>query len=130
MKMTYAYSLHKGETSGNAEFCEEIKAYIHKNFSDPDLNISQAAIHFGITPSYLSGIFKKETGVSLLSYISEVRTDTAKELLVGEKTLAEVANQAGFRDSAALIRTFKKNVGMTPGQYREAAGFQDFENSF
>ena len=45
-------------------------------------------------------------------------------------TIAEVATRSGFRDSAALIRTFKKNVGMTPGQYREKAGFQDFENSF
>ena len=130
MKVTYAFSLQKGETSGNAKFCEEIKEYIQENYSDPDLNISQAAIHFGITPSYLSGIFKKETGMSLLGYISEVRTEKAKDLLAGEITIAEVAKRAGFRDSAALIRTFKKNVGMTPGQYRETAGFQDFENSF
>ena len=68
--------------------------------------------------------------MSLLGYISEVRTEKAKDLLAGEITIAEVAKQAGFRDSAALIRTFKKNVGMTPGQYRETVGVQDFENSF
>ena len=65
-----------------------------------------------------------------MNYISEVRVGSAKDLLAGEMTIAEVAKEAGFRDSAALIRIFKKNVGMTPGQYRETAGLQGFENSF
>lgn len=101
------------------KFCEEIKLYVKDQYKDPDLNISQAAIHFNLTPSYLSMIFKKETGVSLLSYISNVRTDAAKEELKGTATIADIAESTGFRDSAALIRTFKKNVGMTPGQFRD-----------
>ncbi|MCR5031231.1 MAG: AraC family transcriptional regulator [Lachnospiraceae bacterium] len=109
----------KNEKRAGEKFCREVVEYIDSHYRDPDLNISQAALHFDITPSYLSGLFKKETGKSLLAYISEVRTEAAKKLLLEEHTIAEVAEQAGFRDSAALIRTFKKNVGITPGQFRE-----------
>ena len=109
-------------SDGNKKLCLEIKEYIDANYTDPDLNISQAALHFDLSPSYLSGIFKKETGVSLLTYISKVRTDAAKKLLESEKTIAEVAEGSGFRDSAALIRIFKKNEGITPGQFREISG--------
>ena len=109
-------------TNANKKLCIEIKEYIDENYKDPDLNISQAALHFELSPSYMSGIFKKETGISLLAYISKVRTDAAKKLLESEMTIAEVAEASGFRDSAALIRIFKKNEGVTPGQFREISG--------
>ena len=130
LKAEYALNSRKSNNNSNEMFCQEIRDYISANYTDPDLNISQAAIHFGITPSYMSKIFKMETGKSLLAYISEVRICAAKELLEEGKTIAQVAEEAGFRDSAALIRIFKKNVGMTPGQFREIGGFSGFENSF
>ena len=114
-------------TDANKKLCIEIKEFIDENYKDPDLNISQAALHFDLSPSYMSGIFKKETGISLLAYISKVRTDAAKKLLESEMTIAEVAEGSGFRDSAALIRTFKKNEGVTPGQFRELSAERDCE---
>ena len=114
-------------TNANKKLCIEIKEFIDENYKDPDLNISQAALHFDLSPSYMSGIFKKETGISLLAYISKVRTDAAKKLLESEMTIAEVAEGSGFRDSAALIRTFKKNEGVTPGQFRELSAERDCE---
>ena len=96
-----------------------VEAYILENYSDPDLNISIAGQHFGITPSYLSSIYKKQTGKSLLSYINMVRMDQAEKLLQESYSVVEVAEMVGFRDSATFIRAFKKVKGVTPGQMKK-----------
>ena len=75
-----------------------------------------------MTPAYLSAQFKRETGSTLLSYITQVRLDAAKELLLQGQPVARIAEQCGFRDSGALIRVFKKATGLTPGQYRSIHG--------
>lgn len=112
--------LNKENASPNRQLCEDVKQYIDQNYSDPDLNISQTGMHFNITPAYLSSIFKKETGISLLGYINKVRIDRAKVLLLQGLAVAHIAEQTGFRDSSALIRVFKKATGTTPGAYRAA----------
>ena len=73
-----------------------------------------------MTPTYLSAQFKKETGVALLAYISNVRVEAAKQLLAQGLSVAKIAEQTGYRDSGSLIRVFKKVTGMTPGQYKAA----------
>lgn len=108
--------------SSSSQLCEEVCAYIRQNFRDPDLNISQTGLHFDMTPAYLSAQFKRETGSTLLSYITQVRLDAAKELLLQGQPVARIAEQCGFRDSGALIRVFKKATGLTPGQYRSIHG--------
>lgn len=101
-----------------SQLCEDICAYIQANYQDPDLNISQTALQFNLTPAYLSAQFKRETGFSLLGYITQVRLDAAKGLLLQGQPVAHIAEQCGFRDSSALIRVFKKSTGLTPGQYK------------
>lgn len=96
-----------------------VEAYIREAFSDPDLNISIAAQHFDITPSYLSSVYKKQTGRSLLDYITTLRMDRAEELLQEDYTVLEVASMTGFRDSNTFIRSFKKKKGITPGQLKK-----------
>lgn len=101
-----------------SELCGQVRAYIQANYSDPDLNISQTGLHFDLTPTYLSSLFKRETGASLLNYITQVRVDVAKELLSQGLPVARIAEQCGFRESGTLIRVFKKSTGLTPGQYK------------
>ena len=102
----------------SAQLCEEMRTYIRTHYMDPDLNISQTGLHFNMTPTYLSAIFKKESGGSLMGFINEVRIGAAKELLASGLTVAQIAEQVGFRDSGSLIRVFKKETGLTPGQYK------------
>lgn len=103
----------------NEGLIRHVQEYILENFRDPDLNISQTGIHFHMTPSYLSAIYKKETGTSLLEFINQARLDEAERLLEQGMTVAEVAEKAGFRDSTYLIRVFKKKRGVTPGQKKQ-----------
>lgn len=104
------------------QFGWQVMEYVQKNYHDPDLNISITALHFGITPSYLSSLFKEQTGLNLLEYINHTRVEQAKKLLEEGCSLTEVCDKTGFRSSGALIRVFKKMTGITPGQMKKMLG--------
>ncbi len=103
----------------NRQFGRQVMEYVHQNYQNPDLNISITALHFDITPSYLSALFKEQTGQGLLEYINNTRVERVKELLEEGKTLSEICALTGFRSSGALIRVFKKTTGVTPGQMKK-----------
>lgn len=69
--------------------------------------------------NYVSQLFKKEAGVTFIHYITQKRLEDAKELLTTtQKPLTDIALEVGFNDTFHFIKTFKKFMGMTPGQYR------------
>lgn len=103
-------------TSRDQTLVLKVQEYIMQNFKDPDLNVSQTGLYFHMTPSYLSAIYKKQTGRSLLEFINHARLEEAERLLETGMSVVEVAEKAGFRDSTYLIRVFKKEKGITPGQ--------------
>jgi len=107
------------QNKSGRDLCEKVRRFIGENFRNPDTNISQTGYHFGISPFYLSGIFKKETGKNLLAYINSLRIEEGKRLLAEGREIAEAAALSGFRDAGAFIRVFKKVCGVTPGQYRK-----------
>ena len=72
-----------------------------------------------MTPAYLSIVFKKQTGESILDVIRNMRIDYAKKLLEEGLSVAEVSEKAGFRESSTFIKVFKNSVGVTPGQMRK-----------
>ena len=106
------------ETNDNCNFSRDIEAFVDEHFSDPDLNISIASQHFDRSPSYLSNIYKKQTGRSLLEYINLKRITYAEALLMNGASVVDAAEQSGFRDSGGFIRTFKRYRGITPGQMK------------
>ncbi|UUZ91612.1 helix-turn-helix transcriptional regulator [Paenibacillus sp. P25] len=100
---------------------EEVGAFIRENYGDPNLNISMIGHHFDMKPTYLSKLFKDQTGEGLLDTINKMRVDQAKALIADRsKTIGEIAERVGFNDVNAFIRTFKKYEGITPGKYKEA----------
>ena len=109
----------RAKASEDNIFSQKVEDYVNQNFTDPDLNISIASQYFRITPSYLSSLYKKQTGKSLLDFINNVRIDFAEGLLKKGCSVADAAEQSGFRDSAGFIRAFKKKKGITPGQLKK-----------
>ena len=69
--------------------------------------------------TYLSRVFKKQTGIGMLAYIHQVRIEKAKELMrhTGD-SIKTIAQKVGYSSSMMLIRAFKRYEGVTPGQYR------------
>lgn len=107
------------ETRADEQFGRQVMAYVQEHFQDPDLNISLTALHFQITPSYLSSLFKEQTGMNLLEYINHTRVEKVKELLKQGMSVVDICELTGFRNSGALIRVFKKETGITPGQMKK-----------
>lgn len=92
--------------------------YVLGNFSDEGLSIQKVADYLHISQSYLSMIFKKETGETFLKYLVGVRLNAAIELLQGAYKTAEIAERVGYPDISYFSYFFKKNFGMSPREYR------------
>lgn len=73
-----------------------------------------------MSTSYLSRLFKKETGISVSDYIRRQKIDMAKNLLkYSEYSMIEIANRLSFSSQSHFIQQFREIVGMTPKKYRE-----------
>ena len=93
-------------------------AYIREHYGDPDISVSEIAGHLGISESHLSHVFKKETGGTLLAWMTKYRVREAIRLLKeGRMKIYEVAEAAGYRDIAYFSSTFKRITGHSPSEY-------------
>lgn len=74
----------------------------------------------GISASYLSRTFKRETGVILQEFINDVRVERAANLLIySEESLPGIAEYVNFPSQSYFGKIFKQKMNMTPKQYRE-----------
>ena len=98
----------------------EIVSYINQHYTDP-LSLDSISSVFGITPVYLSSWFKKNTGINLSVFISNIRMEEAKTLLLEKQQLkiADIAMCVGIPGTSTFIRQFKNYTGCTPDQYRQ-----------
>jgi two-component system response regulator YesN len=99
-------------------FFKKAKDYVNSNFSDEGLSVQKVADYLHISQSYLSMIFKKETGDTFLKYLVNVRLNAAIELLNGPFRTTEIAEKIGYPDISYFSYFFKKNYGMSPREYR------------
>ncbi len=84
-----------------------------------DLSLSALSDMCNVTPAYLSGVFKKETGQPLTDYVNKKRIETAKHLLKNTNLqIQTVAQHCGILDLHYFSRMFKKYAGQTPSEYR------------
>lgn len=92
--------------------------YIRRNCLQK-LTLEDIAGHVYLSQSYLSSIFKQETGISIIEYINRARVAYSKELLRDTfLPLADVAEACNFGDQSYFSRVFKRFEGVTPKQYR------------
>jgi len=83
-------------------------------------SLNSIADKFGFTNEYLSKIFKKYTGETPLKYITKIRINEAKNLLINQPDLEvkKVGELVGYKDAFYFSRVFKSNVGVYPSDYR------------
>lgn len=93
-----------------------IISYINQNLSD-DLNMDVLSKHFALSASYLSMIFKKETGTTIQKYITAQRITLAKRLLSEGHSVTETYLACGFNDYSNFLRAFTKMVGISPKKF-------------
>ena len=95
-----------------------ITRYLQEHLSE-EVSLSVLAEEFHLNPQYISQLFKSEIGVGFLAYLTNIRMEKAKKLLLSTiLSVAEVAEQSGYGDYRVFTKVFKKNEGITPSQYR------------
>ena len=92
--------------------------YLKDNYRDPSLNLTDAASIVGLNEKYFSVKFKKETGITFVEYLTDIRMEAAKKLLKNTNMrLADISDAVGYKSVEHFGRSFKKRVGMTPREY-------------
>ncbi|MGP4077087.1 AraC family transcriptional regulator [Halobacillus sp. K22] len=98
---------------------ERSKHYIFQNLSEP-LSLQEIAAEMNVHPNYLSGVFKKEAGVSISHFINQERIKEAKEMLsISDFTLLDISMKLGFNSQSYFTRVFKKIEGIGPNEFRK-----------
>lgn len=115
------------------EYCAYVRRYSLKDYSPlvqkvinhinlnlgSQLSLKSLAAMCYISPSYLSNLFKQETGTTLIDYINTQRINRAAHLLMTtDKSVAAAAEAVGIMDVNYFTKMFKKSMGTTPTQYR------------
>jgi AraC-like DNA-binding protein len=97
---------------------EEIVHMIQKYY-DTDITLEDCASKLHYNANYLSSVFKKETNFTFSEYLSNFRFQMAKKWLIEtDLTVKEIADKLKYTNPQNFIRSFRKQEGMTPGQYR------------
>lgn len=94
---------------------------ISKKYMEPDLSVEMICDCLGKSRSYLSRMFKENTGMNLLDYLHTTRLTEAKKLLnETDLGISEIASRVGYYSGWTLARVFKRYEGITPTAYRKA----------
>lgn len=94
------------------------KVFMKENYNE-SLTLKDIAKSVFLSPYYFAHLFKKETGITPLQYITELRINRAKKLLKHSKTkVIEICDEVGYRSLPYFNKIFKKNTGVTPTEYR------------
>ena len=113
----------------NSRHINDCKEYIYSHIKER-ITIEDLAEEFGVSASYLSRLFKQQTGVSVSAYIREQKIEVAKNLLrFSDYSMIDIANRLSFSSQSHFIQQFRESVGMTPKKYRDEYYMVQWETS-
>ncbi len=107
----------EGETFGSS-IIQEILDYINNHYTQP-IRMENLARSFGVSVSWLSHEFARFTNRSVYDYVLYRRVMLARQQILGDASLNDIAYQCGFNDYSNFLRSFTKIVGMSPSKYRK-----------
>ncbi|UVI29011.1 AraC family transcriptional regulator [Paenibacillus spongiae] len=119
--------VQRNTETGQPSLIDDIVMYVEQNFADYTLSLEHIALKFSVSTSYLSRSFKEKTQVNFSQYIWQLRVNKAMRLLVTTNDpLQIIIESVGYLDAPNFIRKFKKETGLTPGQYRKQSSGGSF----
>jgi two-component system response regulator YesN len=103
-----------------ADTIHQIKQYIMKH-SHEDISLEALGRKVGLSPIYISKMFKEKLGVNYIDFLTECRIEKAKKLMADpEKSLKEITFEVGYHEPNYFSKVFKKMVALSPTEYRKA----------
>ncbi len=90
-----------------------------QNHLQEDVSLNVLAHEFHLNAQYISQLFKSEIGVGFLTYLTNIRIEHAKKLLLStDDAISDISDQCGYNDYRVFTKVFKKKEGITPSQFR------------
>ncbi len=112
-------SIAVSETKVEPDSVRKARNYIEENYDRP-ISLKEAAGVVNTSVRYFCKVFKNYTGITFVDYLTRLRIEKSKSLLLNpHKRISEIAYEVGFESLTQFNRSFKKYAGMTPTKYRE-----------
>lgn len=125
---TLANEIVVQEDESESPMIRRARAYIYANQADP-IDLDQVAKAMHVSTFYFCKMFKKATGLTFTDYLSRVRVEKAKTLLLNPHLrISEIAYDVGFQSLTHFNRMFRKIVGESPTAYRESKSVRQLLN--
>lgn len=100
---------------------QDAKQYIDQHYNKEELSLSMTALKVSVSTGYLSALFKKETGINFIDYLTNVRMGKAMDMLKNtDKKAYEIAYEIGFSNPHYFSVSFKKFCGKSPSEFRSS----------
>ncbi|MFD0693786.1 helix-turn-helix domain-containing protein [Paenibacillus sp. GCM10027628] len=120
LQLLYEHYAAIREANTHHSLISKIRKYIEDNYANPDLSLNHISEMFGVNGKYASQLFKEEFGMKFVDFLVNLRMDHAKTLLLQtDDSINDIAVKVGYIHAISFGRTFKKVVGVTPGDYRK-----------
>lgn len=114
-----ADELKNARNSTSRRMVTDAQNMVHDRYMEPNLSLDTVCSALGVSNSYFSSVFKKETGKAFVAYLTDFRMDHAAELILetNEKSY-QIAEKVGYLDANYFSYVFKKRFGVSPSKYR------------
>lgn len=107
------------EIVGISTVIKDVKAYVEQNYWREDFSLQDAADYVNLSVQYMSRLFRKEMGVTFVDYLTSVRIRKSIDLFRDEELkIYEIAERVGYATQHYFSNVFKKNLGVSPAEYR------------
>jgi two-component system response regulator YesN len=98
--------------------------YINSNYNY-EITMEQVANHVSVSSYYFSKIFKEIIGENYIDYVTKIRMNKAKEILLRtDNTIKEICFEVGYNDPNYFSRAFKKSVGVSPSEFKANINYE------
>lgn len=119
LSLSFHEKLRSARNRSSQSLVSRAKEYIRDHYADEELSLDDICGVLGVSNSYFSTLFKKETGNTFIGYLTDYRMDQAARLLIetNEKSYM-VAKSVGYTDPNYFSYVFKRRFGVSPSKYR------------
>ena len=116
------FSVPRDDTAADMlEIVNRCRAYLKEHCAQ-QVSLADLSDYVHFSPSYVSSMFKTFMGVGYKEYLTRIRIERACEMLkTSNLKVYEIASQSGYNDYVSFVKSFKKEIGITPQKYRRAA---------
>ena len=117
--MTISNMLKNARNSTSRRLVTEAQNLVKNRYMEAEISLDEVCSVLGVSNSYFSSVFKKETGKPFITYLTDYRMDIAADLMVNTNDKSyTIAEKVGYSDANYFSYVFKKRFGVSPSKYR------------